>query len=215
MDADRGNPKRVRRTRDIDGMKTCTRCFDVKALSDFGAFKASRDGLKSECKSCANNRSKEYRVANAQLISDRDKKYRADNIDTIKERKKRYNDQNKDSNSIRCKAYREIPENKSKIAKSRIHKKYGLDLIQYHTLLAFQAGCCAICKVKFGDEKTTRGHVDHSHATGKVRGLLCMNCNQALGKMRDNPETLRSAADYLERCGFSCDALSLPIAVQK
>jgi hypothetical protein len=40
--------------------------------------------------------------------------------------------------------------------------------------------------------------VDHCHATGKVRGLLCHNCNRALGLMQDNIENIKRAADYLE-----------------
>lgn len=40
--------------------------------------------------------------------------------------------------------------------------------------------------------------VDHCHGTGKVRGLLCHNCNRALGLMKDSPELLRKAAEYLQ-----------------
>jgi len=41
--------------------------------------------------------------------------------------------------------------------------------------------------------------VDHCHATGRIRGLLCAKCNQAIGLMKDNPIFLRRAADYVER----------------
>ena len=41
--------------------------------------------------------------------------------------------------------------------------------------------------------------IDHDHTTGKVRGMLCHDCNTSLGKFRDNPDILRKAADYLER----------------
>jgi hypothetical protein len=42
-------------------------------------------------------------------------------------------------------------------------------------------------------------HVDHDHGTGAIRGLLCSSCNQALGQMKERPELLRAAAEYLER----------------
>jgi hypothetical protein len=40
--------------------------------------------------------------------------------------------------------------------------------------------------------------VDHNHATGEIRGLLCQACNHAIGKFKDKPELCRKAADYLE-----------------
>lgn len=42
--------------------------------------------------------------------------------------------------------------------------------------------------------------VDHDHTTGKVRGLLCHNCNRALGLLQDNKSYLQSAINYLKKC---------------
>jgi len=63
-----------------------------------------------------------------------------------------------------------------------------------------QQNRCAICDAS---EPGGQGdfHVDHDHATGKVRGLLCSRCNTSLGLYRDSPERLRRAADYLARGG--------------
>ena len=66
-------------------------------------------------------------------------------------------------------------------------------------MLAEQDGRCAVCR---STETGTRGEffdIDHDHATGVVRGLLCRRCNLGVGHFRDNPARLRSAADYLER----------------
>lgn len=54
---------------------------------------------------------------------------------------------------------------------------------------------CIIC----GDN--CRLDVDHDHATGKIRGLLCSRCNRGIGFFKDNPEILLKARDYLEKSG--------------
>lgn len=56
---------------------------------------------------------------------------------------------------------------------------------------------CAICGGA-PNGGCSRLAVDHDHRTGRVRGLLCMHCNQAIGKFKDDPKLLRRAADYLE-----------------
>ena len=75
----------------------------------------------------------------------------------------------------------------------RFKKKYGITVDEYDDMLARQHGACAIC----GDPKE-KLHIDHSHETGKVRGLLCMPCNTALGFFRDDPALLDSASIYIE-----------------
>ncbi len=64
-----------------------------------------------------------------------------------------------------------------------------------------QEGKCLICRMKETCKfkgVVRRLSVDHCHESGRVRGLLCMNCNIAIGKMRDDPNLLREAAMYLE-----------------
>lgn len=58
-----------------------------------------------------------------------------------------------------------------------------------------QKGVCAICGGPGGPHKSLA--VDHHHGTGSVRGLLCGNCNNGLGRFRDNPEFLAKAITYL------------------
>lgn len=55
-----------------------------------------------------------------------------------------------------------------------------------------QGDCCPICTKPLG-----RAHVDHDHATGKVRALLCHHCNIGLGHFRDDKVALARAIDYL------------------
>lgn len=83
--------------------------------------------------------------------------------------------------------------------KSHLKKKYGLTLEDWSSMLIAQNSCCAICKTHIDNCTHQQLAVDHCHATGKVRALLCDLCNTALGKFKDNPELLREAADYVER----------------
>ena len=59
-------------------------------------------------------------------------------------------------------------------------------------MLVDQGGLCAICGA------APAAHVDHDHATGAVRQLLCFNCNGGLGQFKDDPALLRVAARYIE-----------------
>jgi Recombination endonuclease VII len=85
-------------------------------------------------------------------------------------------------------------------------RQYGLTIIQFEALLAKQHGACAICGHQDLSNKKMFPTVDHCHATGKVRGLLCMQCNNGLGKFKDNPALLMKAAEYLSN--LSCGATS-------
>lgn len=74
-------------------------------------------------------------------------------------------------------------------------RRYGLTQEAFDRLYESQEGRCAICS---GTISGRNCHVDHDHGSGTVRGLLCFNCNSALGKLGDSPRLLRRAAHYLE-----------------
>lgn len=76
-------------------------------------------------------------------------------------------------------------------------RKYGVTKEQYLLMLAEQGGKCKLCL----RECITKEFlcVDHDHATGEVRGLLCRMCNAALGQFNDDVTTLQRAIDYLTR----------------
>jgi hypothetical protein len=81
-------------------------------------------------------------------------------------------------------------------------KKYGIDFAEYQRLLVDQKGVCAICEkpeTKLQNSVIRMLSVDHNHSTGAVRGLLCANCNMALGYACDNPEILIKAIAYLRK----------------
>ena len=78
---------------------------------------------------------------------------------------------------------------------------YGITIEQYESMLMQQNNVCAIClraETATNRGKVKRLAVDHCHTTGKVRGLLCHNCNTTLGKYEDKPELIKRFIEYLE-----------------
>ncbi len=75
-------------------------------------------------------------------------------------------------------------------------KKYGLTPQDISDMRESQRGLCSGCVRPLKEFKEC---VDHCHLTGKVRGLLCSDCNVSIGRLRDDPLTLRRLAEYLER----------------
>jgi hypothetical protein len=76
-------------------------------------------------------------------------------------------------------------------------RKYGITADQYDEMLAAQDGGCAICHTAL-DCIGRRLAVDHDADSGHVRGLLCSQCNRAIGQLAHDPERIRRAAEYLE-----------------
>lgn len=81
---------------------------------------------------------------------------------------------------------------------TKLKMMYGLTKDQYQEMLEIQHGCCAICKRPASSFTRPLG-VDHNHATGKVRALLCGQCNSGLGMFADEVTRLRNAIEYLEQ----------------
>ncbi|MCW2938259.1 MAG: putative endonuclease, partial [Actinomycetia bacterium] len=73
-----------------------------------------------------------------------------------------------------------------------LKRRYGVTEAEVNAIRERQGGICVICL------RAPSAHVDHDHETGLFRGVLCFSCNGALGQFQDDPERLRSAADYLE-----------------
>jgi hypothetical protein len=75
-------------------------------------------------------------------------------------------------------------------------RRYGIGQADVDRMLVEQDNKCAAC------DKPDPEHVDHDHATGQVRGMLCFNCNQALGNVRDSVQILDRLAGYLVKHHF-------------
>ena len=102
--------------------------------------------------------------------------------------------------SKRQPSYRTQVQTKTYKRMSLLRRRYGLTLVGYDQLLASQGGGCAICGALRTNGKTSLP-VDHDHQTGKVRGILCDPCNRAIGLLKDNPELLGRAQQYLLGAG--------------
>jgi hypothetical protein len=69
----------------------------------------------------------------------------------------------------------------------------------YEKAFILQNGTCAICKTALNSSRYSRLAADHCHKTKKLRGLLCTSCNTALGLLKDSPERIKAALEYVQR----------------
>ena len=127
----------------------------------------------------------------------------------IKAQQKRYRERYKKE----LKAKRSTPEHYEKTrtwAKARYNRmppdakygrhlkqNYGITIEDYDQMYAEQDGKCAICSEPRSSRGKTCLHVDHDHDTGKVRALLCIQCNVGIGMLKTDPQILELARNYL------------------
>ncbi|MGH9279811.1 MAG: endonuclease domain-containing protein [Acidimicrobiales bacterium] len=162
-------------------MKRCSKCGELRPLTDFYKAKGTRDGLRGDCRQCFQARAKaRYPLVRDQAI-ERSRKWREDNLDRFRENQRR----------MRAK-----PEFKERARAGHLQRKYGMTLEEYDTLFSSQGGGCAICGRL--PSPGTSLHIDHDHSTGRVRGLLCFRCNNSLGDLDDDPDLFEAAARYLQ-----------------
>lgn len=159
-----------------DNIKRCGSCKFYKPLSEFGKSSSSKDGLRCYCKECR----KAYNLAHRVEKAEYNKKYRQIHRTKLIKQQKEYNQTEK--GKLACR-------------RRDLKKSFGITLEQYDEMVENQDGVCAIC-----GNINTKGHrlcVDHNHETGKIRALLCDNCNHLLGNAKENIIVLRSAINYL------------------
>lgn len=112
---------------------------------------------------------------------------------------KRCYQRNRERVLARQKGWRQDPANRAKKKSRELKSKYGITLAQWTGMFKAQGERCAICR---RTEPDGRGWAtDHDHDTGEVRGVLCVNCNAAIGMFFENSENMRRAIKYLKRTG--------------
>lgn len=162
--------------------KACTWCGEVKPLTDYHRNARLKDGLFSHCKPCALAWHRRYREANRAKINRAAAERRAADP-SYKERSRQWREANRESQAAKKRA--------------RNTRALGVEPEEYQRMLASQGGVCAICRQPERHPRKTRLSIDHCHSAGKVRGLLCSECNTGIGKFKDTPDLLVAAATYL------------------
>ncbi len=112
------------------------------------------------------------------------KEWREDNPDKLKEQR----------NRSRPRQQNYYQKNKESFKDKFLQRRYDISIHEYNSMLDLQNGNCKICNNPAGKKQLA---VDHDHATGKVRGLLCSNCNTGLGLFKDDIKLLENARRYL------------------
>lgn len=151
-------------------MKTCNACGLEKPYSEFHRNPETHDGYRYTCKLCRKNKVPSNRTVSRQTRKRQDPATR--------------------------KSYGSRKENGGEgWAQIKRLDKYGLTVTEFEALYESQSGQCGCCSNPLGDKYC----IDHDHATGAVRGLLCYACNSGIGQLGDTIEGLQRAIQYLSR----------------
>lgn len=109
-------------------------------------------------------------------------------------RAKRYYQRHQEEIRSRCSSY--YKKHRDEILARATARRYGLTTDEVVAILDSQGGKCAVCGTSRFDGRGPC--VDHDHATGRVRGILCGRCNFSAGLLHDNPEVALALAIYLQ-----------------
>jgi Recombination endonuclease VII len=167
---------------------TCKKCKESKTEDNYYPYNNGKaSGIRKTCISCIKDYSKIFYKTpdQAKRISDYAKKYSkrltANQIKT------------KNIRNAKFMASKRTPET-TKI--KHLKSNYGLTLDEYNKMLSDQNGVCFICKLVNSNGRSLS--VDHCHTSGRVRKLLCSNCNFAVGHINEDPEIAKALCSYID-----------------
>jgi hypothetical protein len=170
-----------------DGKRICNRCQVWKSLDCYHKSKTGMAGIAAVCKECVNELARIRYNKNPEYY--RDKR---------KDSKREYDQQRY---AAMVAAGKKPAKDPKKEKNAYLMRNYGITIRDYDRILAEQGGKCAICGTSQSDRKDGKLVVDHCHASGKVRGILCHKCNLMLGNANDLISTLEQAVIYLRDRG--------------
>lgn len=155
--------------------KVCKKCGVEKELAGFNKDAQVSDGHKNTCRECQQASFSDYRAGKREDLNKLQRDRRANNP----------------------------AHTRNIVRKSHFKTKYGLSLEDREAMRVSQNNKCLLCESDFpilqNPKRSQIPCVDHSHTTGKVRGLLCSGCNFGLGQFKDSVERLQKAISYLQK----------------
>jgi hypothetical protein len=164
--------------------KTCKRCSTEKALSE---FPESHPGhARNVCSPCYNADRRAAHAKNPEQVRGHIRRWQRANPEKLRACAKAFHAKNPDYNRNWLNAHSVVRYFQ------RLEREFGLTELAYNQMHARQDYCCALCADDQDDLV-----VDHDHATNRVRGLICDRCNKGLGFLKDNPDVLMRAAQYV------------------
>lgn len=161
--------------------KICTKCKkELPATLEY-FYKSNRGalGLHSICKVCT----REY-----------------DNSEKRKESKRLWVENNLERRREIVRNHKRLPKSKAKTRLDHVLRSYSLTEEQLIEMMDKQKGCCDICGDSLVNPDSKRFYtVDHNHNTGITRGLLCNECNLAIGNLKEDKNIFIRAIEYLDK----------------
>lgn len=175
--------------------RQCKKCLEIKHIDEFRIASKLLSHLHHySCRKCDNAASRKWNQDNKERVKQNKQK------PEYREWNRRYSEKRRKLDPVyHAKAARQ----------SNLKSEYGIDLNQYIEMYKSQNGKCKLCLregVCCDGTLPQQGRgprsqilmVDHNHSTGRVRGLLCNQCNVAIGLFKDSAELLKKAITYLE-----------------
>ena len=176
-------------------MKKCSVCKNEYSLDEFRKDNSRKDGIHCTCNKCNLNIQRNWYLKNKE-------KAKALALENYHKNKDKINIRRKLDRELNPEKYK--PKNKIKYdpikGKEYSWKNAGIldmNVEKYNELLVIQDYKCSICLTHASNFKKALG-VDHNHSTGKVRGLLCTNCNRALGYLKESEESVINLLNYIK-----------------
>jgi hypothetical protein len=177
---------------DEQDSKRRSRCQKEKPRTLFASNKSMRDGLQAYCRECSAEYSRQRQETKGRGV--REKVPVPSGCKHCRGR----DEVEPHSDWHRKRSAPDGPASRCKTCKAaagpagHLRRKYGITEAERDELITSQKGVCRICLA------APAVQVDHCHKTGRVRGVLCFNCNSGLGLLRDDPDAMYRAADHLE-----------------